>query len=192
MHLHTKWWGDKIRFVCWIHVQNPNGLFKSILTCWSTDGACMCCGLLFINVAIRLVHLYFKFSGGSLTFGRLRSDYALHLKAPRTQNHQCGKPDRFAVNRRAAQHRKNLHMHLYKGIHVLGWPFLSWVASCTARQGARDHHRNPPFHLSAEPDPHWSQQIWRNVRNKWYIMSFMNLKKYECIKYTTIEEKASC
>lgn len=157
-------------------MQNLNSLFKCIVTSWSTDSACMCCGLLFINMSIRLVHLYFKFSGGSVTFGPLWGDYSSHLKAPRTQNLQCGKPDRFAVNRRAAQHRKNLHMHLYKGTHVLGSPFLSGVASCIAQQGACDHQWNPPFHLSAEPDPHWSQQIRRNVRNKLEMMSFLKLK----------------
>ena len=95
----------------------------------------------------------------------LWSDYTFHLKALWTQNLQCGKPDRFAVNRRAAQRHKNVHMHLYKGIHVLGSPFLSRVASCIAWQAACDRHRNPPF-LSVEPDPHGSRQICKKASRK--------------------------
>lgn len=113
MHLHTC--GDKIQLICWIHIKNLNSLFKCIVTSWSTDSACMCCGLLFINMSIRLVHLYFKFSGGSVTFGLLWSDYMFHLKARRTQNLQCGKPDRFAINRRAAQHcKKSAHASIQR------------------------------------------------------------------------------
>lgn len=52
----------------------------------------------------------------------------------------------------------------------------------------------PPFHPSAEPDPHGSQQIWGNVWNKLGIMSFMNLVNREYIsnlKTTTTTQQLS-
>lgn len=155
MHLLTKWRGHKIQLVCWTHMQNLNSWFKCFVTSWSADSACVCCGLLFINMAIRRVHLYFKFCG---RFSHIWSTVAwLHFPLKSTEDKTCnvGKPDRFAVNRRAARHRKNLHMHLYKGIHVWGWSFLSWVASRVARRGACDHHWNPPFSSVSSAWPKW-------------------------------------
>lgn len=68
---------------------NSHAKFEQLLQVfrdfWSADSACVCCGLLSINMAIRRVHLSFKSGGGSVTFGPLWPDYTFHLKAQRTK-----------------------------------------------------------------------------------------------------------